>query len=87
MAIVMSLGICAIINGAMTRNYLHKEPAINAEFDAVYYAIQNNNNYKLRTTAELILVSPSKIGEYYFNTTTNEIWISTGTGINDFVHK
>ena len=87
MAIVLSLGVCVLINAGMTRNYNHKEPALNAEFDAIYNTIQNNNFFKLRTSAELVTIVPSRVGEYYFNTDTNEIWISTGTGINDFIHK
>lgn len=43
--------------------------------------------FKSSTTAGLNGTTPKKVGEYYFNTDTNELWIATGTAINDFVHK
>jgi hypothetical protein len=42
---------------------------------------------KRKTTAELTAISPTDTGLVYFNATTNEIWISTGTGVNQFIHK
>ena len=87
LGIVLSLGICILVNGANTRNHKHDDPKINAEFDNVYLELKNLRYLPLRTTAELQSTVPQRLGETYVNTDTFELWISTGTGINDFVHK
>lgn len=39
------------------------------------------------TTAELQAFAPEKEYRVYWNKTTNEFWVSTGTLTNQFVHK
>ena len=87
LGIVLSLGICVLLNGANTRNHRHDDPKINAEFDNVYLELKNLRFLPLRTTAQLNATIPQRVGETYFNTDTNELWISTGTAVNQFIHK
>ena len=42
---------------------------------------------KSSTTAGLQKTTPLAIGEVYWNTDTNELWVSTGTAINQFIAK
>jgi len=40
------------------------------------------------TTAQLVALIPKAVGEHWWNTDTNELWIATGTAaVNQFVHK
>ena len=43
--------------------------------------------FKSSTTAGLQGTTPTALGQTYWNTDTNELWISTGTSINDFIQK
>ena len=42
---------------------------------------------KSSTTVGLQGTTPIEVGETYFNTDTNELWVATGTAVNQFVHK
>lgn len=42
---------------------------------------------KTSTTAGLNGTTPIEEGETYWNINTNELWIATGTAINQFIHK
>jgi len=42
---------------------------------------------KSHTTAELNAITPTAISQVYWNSDTSEFYISTGTAINDFIHK
>ena len=85
--IVILMSVIGYTAVSSQRNYNHKNAILNAEFDNVYVQLESVRYYRLRTTAELITMIPRRRGESYFNTTTNELWISTGTAVNQFVHK
>ncbi len=61
----------------------------NIETDANLLGHYNAQSYvhKSSTTVGLQGTTPIEEGETYWNTDTNELWISTGTAINQFVHK
>ena len=40
-----------------------------------------------RTTTQLNAITPTAVGQVYWNSTTSEFYISTGTAVNQFVHK
>jgi len=83
---ILILCMCLPVFAADATKIHSHDQKLNEELDNLYYQI-NNNFFDLRTTAELVLIKPSKVGEHYFNTTTNELWIATGTLVNQFIHK
>jgi uncharacterized protein (DUF779 family) len=90
--IIITAFICCIISISVqcltsrSRVYNHKDVALNAEFDNVYYYLNQMRFMELKTTAELVLIVPNRKGIYYFNTDTNSIWVSTGILVNQFKH-
>ena len=71
------------------RMYNHKNATLNGEIDNIYFKITNRDFVKLNgfTTAQLMAITPYTVGLVYWNKTTNEFWISTGTAVNQFIHK
>lgn len=43
--------------------------------------------FAAKTTAQLVVITPTAVGQTYWNSDTNELWISTGTAVNQFIHK
>ena len=40
-----------------------------------------------RSTAQLNAITPTVVGQVYWNSSTNEFYVSTGTAVNQFIHK
>lgn len=59
------------------------------EIDAFIKKYNSQPYIQLRsfTTAQLHATIPGDIGQMYWNRSTNEIWISTGTAVDQFIHK
>jgi len=82
--LIWILCVCSIAHSE-SRKFKHENSLLNTELNNIYYLIDYNNFFLLRTTAELQAIAPSRIGEYYFNTDTYDLWVATGTDVNDFV--
>lgn len=84
--IVAILMFCSITSYAtLSRKYNHKNPILNQEFDSVCYEIDNFKIvYPSRTEDELKLLSPSKVGMPYYDSTNKTVVVSTGTAAGDF---
>ena len=52
------------------------------------FVLNSGGVFTPATTAELVMRTPKLVGEYWWNTDTNELWVATGTATaNQFIHK